>query len=437
MLTDTKLKKLKGRKYPYRVYDKTVGDPGFGVQVTPRGHINFFQAYQVDGKERFMNLGSYNDWTLAEARRRARDARKQLDDDEDPQEVREAKKKAKAEEKARRKNRGDVETLFRCYVEWLEGEGKRSASQVKRFKKAYIVPVIGEKYVADLEPDDIRDVLRPIINRKKMVLANRVRSYLVAALNFAISWKDKPNYTPKIRFEITLNPALVVEKPLKDEAPGERVLSEEEICTLWKQWGDKDDFPQPMGLVLRLILASGGQRVEEVLRAEWKEFDFKKGLWEIPPSRTKNRQRWHVVPLSQLMVDELEALRSKCDEETAEREHEDSPFLFPGSDTDSPIRTDSLGQAIRRFCDDEKYKGDSFTARDLRRTVKTQMGWLRVPKEDRDRLQGHAMTDVSSKHYDRYDYLAEKREAIETWEAYLRRVITGQESKVVQLNQSA
>lgn len=421
MLTDTLLKKLKGRKYPYRVYDKTVGDPGFGVQVTPSGYINFFLAYQVDGKERFMNLGSYSDWTLADARKRSRDERKLLDMNEDPQEVRKAEKLAKAEKKLIKKSRGTVDVLFDCYSDWLEDQGKRSASQVKRFKKAYISPVIGSLYVADLKPDDVRAVLRPIIQRKKMVLANRVRAYLVASLNFAISWKDKPNYTPKIRFDITMNPAQVVEKPLKSEAPGDRVLTEKEIKTLWKKW--EGEFP---GEVLRLILASGGQRVEEVLHAKWGEFDFKKKLWSIPAGRTKSG-RWHVVPMSSLMVDELNALKAK-----REREAEDaevgagiSAFLFPGKGDTGPIRTDSLGQAIRRFCDDKEYKGEAYTARDLRRTVKTHMGWLRVPKEDRDRLQGHAMLDVSSKHYDRYDYLAEKLEAINKWTKYLKQVVAG------------
>jgi hypothetical protein len=33
----------------------------------------------------------------------------------------------------------------------------------------------------------------------------------------------------------------------------------------------------------------------------------------------------------------------------------------------------------------------------------------------RNRLQGHALVDVGSIYYDRYDYLLEKREAMETW----------------------
>jgi len=37
-----------------------------------------------------------------------------------------------------------------------------------------------------------------------------------------------------------------------------------------------------------------------------------------------------------------------------------------------------------------------------------------------DKLQNHAQQDVASRHYDRHDYLAEKRRALEQWETELR-----------------
>jgi hypothetical protein len=49
------------------------------------------------------------------------------------------------------------------------------------------------------------------------------------------------------------------------------------------------------------------------------------------------------------------------------------------------------------------------TNRDLRRTWKTLAGTTGAPKEIRDRLQNHALHDVSSKSYDRWDYMQEKR----------------------------
>jgi len=56
-----------------------------------------------------------------------------------------------------------------------------------------------------------------------------------------------------------------------------------------------------------------------------------------------------------------------------------------------------------------------FTLRDLRRTIKTRMGELGINKSIRDIIQNHALNDVSSKHYDRWDYMPEKQEALEKW----------------------
>jgi hypothetical protein len=42
------------------------------------------------------------------------------------------------------------------------------------------------------------------------------------------------------------------------------------------------------------------------------------------------------------------------------------------------------------------------------------VGQAGVPKEIRDRIQNHTLQDVSSKHYDRWTYMPEKRAAMET-----------------------
>ncbi len=73
-------------------------------------------------------------------------------------------------------------------------------------------------------------------------------------------------------------------------------------------------------------------------------------------------------------------------------------------------------------------------ARDLGRTCKTLMGEIGVSKELRDRIQNHALQDVSSKHYDRYDYLVEKRRALEKWENRVNNVVQAT-SNVVNLFQ--
>ena len=94
----------------------------------------------------------------------------------------------------------------------------------------------------------------------------------------------------------------------------------------------------------------------------------------------------------------------------------------------------SLARDVQHYCEEPSNKTKKFTPRDLRRTCKTLTGAAGLSKEIRDRLQGHALQDVSTRHYDRYDYLAEKRDAVQVWDDYLRSIIAGEpERKVVQL----
>ena len=77
---------------------------------------------------------------------------------------------------------------------------------------------------------------------------------------------------------------------------------------------------------------------------------------------------------------------------------------------------------MREICAKDK-DVTKFVPRDIRRTVKTFMGKAGITKELRDRIQNHALTDVSAKHYDRYDYMKEKRNGLTVWNDYLELII--------------
>ncbi|PLP48889.1 recombinase, partial [Klebsiella variicola] len=76
-----------------------------------------------------------------------------------------------------------------------------------------------------------------------------------------------------------------------------------------------------------------------------------------------------------------------------------------------------FSKQLRKFCEREPF--NKFTPRDVRRTFKTLAGAMGVSTEMRDRLQNHKRAGVSAKHYDRYDYIKEKREIISQWEEKL------------------
>ena len=103
-------------------------------------------------------------------------------------------------------------------------------------------------------------------------------------------------------------------------------------------------------------------------------------------------------------------------------------YIFQGqgfgsnADNDQHLRSDSVSRTIARY---RKRHADveSFNLQDIRRTVKTVLGAQGVDKQSRDRLQNHAFLDVSSVHYDRYDYFEEKKLAISAWDDYLDTIL--------------
>ena len=76
--------------------------------------------------------------------------------------------------------------------------------------------------------------------------------------------------------------------------PRDRVLSVEEIETLWR-WLDSDALPPDVADMLRLEILTGA-RCGEITGLRAEEIDRSKWIWTLPPERSKNgRQR--VTPI--------------------------------------------------------------------------------------------------------------------------------------------
>lgn len=431
VFTDQYIKGLQPKARPYRVREDG-SDRGFGVQVTPGGVKTFFFAYESPetGKRRFMNLGRHvkGQQGLAEARKRCREARATLVRRIDPQEDKIRREAERLRQEREERLKGSLKQLFDAYVAGLERDKRRSAGEVRRCYHHDIKTVLDESMkAADVRPHHVKLVLAEALKRDRAVMANRIRAYISAAFNFGIAHDNDPrNLQAPVLFNLQMNPARDVPKPAKQECVGNRDLSFDEIRRLWILLEDPKTMDIGLRLALRLILATGGQRVEEVLGASWAEFDRDTGKWEIPAHRSKNRWRSnhtppHVVPLGTLALGVLSEIEANAP---------GSVFLFPkkGSKGEERMPLASISRAVSRFCG--RFGFPHFTPRDLRRTCKSRMGELGISKEVRDRLHHHALTDVSSKHYDRYDYLAEKRAAIARWDDHLRNVLADEPRKI-------
>ncbi|ECI4078963.1 hypothetical protein DPB93_26015, partial [Salmonella enterica subsp. salamae] len=58
----------------------------------------------------------------------------------------------------------------------------------------------------------------------------------------------------------------------------------------------------------------------------------------------------------------------------------------------------------------KKHLKSIFSMRDIRRTFKTLAGMLHYTENENDIVNQHANKSIGKKHYDRYDYIIEKRE---------------------------
>jgi integrase len=408
-LTDRTLRNAKPREIVYRLRDGNSITKGFGVTVAPAGSKTFFLSYTspATGKRTQVNLGRYPAISLSDARDKALSFRQSLDIGVDPKD--EIKRERKVNEELA--TRPTMEALFDGYIADLEMDGKRSAKEVQRIFNKHIKELVGETIAAEITTDDILDVLTPIVQRGALVHADNVRAYLRAAFEFGIHANTSTRWRGRIaKFGITHNPVAATKKAVRRKPVGNRALTAEEISQVWNSGG----ISLPSHLALKLLISTG-QRVEEVLQANWNEFDLSEKLWTIPAQRRKNRNEAtepHIVPLADFHIDLLKEVREATD-------HPD--WLFPHSDRTQPRKADALYQAVNRFCKSNSF--EPFAPRDCRRTFKTLAGSIGIDLELRNRLQGHAMTDVGSVHYDRWGYLPEKRNAMENWSEWLNSII--------------
>lgn len=208
-----------------------------------------------------------------------------------------------------------------------------------------------------------------------------------------------------------------LEKP-KDNAR-RRNLSPEEIQLFWQA---TQKLGYPWGAFYRVLLLTG-QRLNEV--AKMRRADVTGAIWT---QETNKADRTHLVPLNALALAELEAIP------------EHSEYYF-STRPDVPISGFSKSkQSLDKQISKQLPEGEElphFTPHDLRRTMTTKLREMRVPLHVCARLLNHAERGVTSEHYDQYEMLDEKTQAMATWGMYLDRLLNEQADNVVEMKRGA
>ncbi len=412
-LTTNKIKGLKPKETQYYEWDVTGkrGQGRLGVRVNTSGERVFVYRYFADGKAKFIQLGVFPQMSLEQASEKTREFAGLLKSGLEPKiELERLKKEREAQEKADAE-KGSIQQLIESYVSKMKADGKRTYADVQRRLEKDVYPVIPPATKAnEVTAADVMQILSNMIQRDAVVQSNRVRSYLHAAFQFGLKADNDPaNMNKCVIFGLQLNPVSLIPRQEAAEKVGENWLKIDVLLDLMSKFTHTPKVGWLAGQLLKLCIHTGGQRPYELAVSEWESVNWEDKALLVTSAISKNK-REHLIPLTDSAMLILNELR--------DRNAGNSRFLFPQRDPAKHFRTDSFAQAIIYFRENNP-EFPLFIGRDIRRTCKTLMGALHISKELRDRIQNHAFNDVSSKHYDRHDYLEEKRNALELWEAKL------------------
>src|SRR5436190_10856787 len=138
---------------------------GLYLRVAPSGAKAWVFRYQLGGKRRDMGIGSYPAISLADARQRTAEYRRQRHDGMDPLEARKTERQAQLVAAARGR------TFRQCAVEYIASHraGWRSAKHNDQWEstlKRFVYPVVGDLPVAAINTGLVMQVLEHIWSTK-------------------------------------------------------------------------------------------------------------------------------------------------------------------------------------------------------------------------------------------------------------------------------
>lgn len=377
--------------------------PGLALRVAAGGRKAWTMHFTSprNTKRVRMTLGTYPGTTLADARRKAIEARALLQEDppRDPRDVMAA-------------NEAGAMTIAGLIPLYLEkpnkrtGKPRRSVEEIRRRFDRNVVPVVGMVKLADLHKRDINRVIAPITKRAP-VEATRVFEDFRAMIRWAVG-----------QGHLDRNPIEGMEPPARSGSRA-RSLDEAEIRTLWNGLPNALARSKTCQEIVKLCLITA-QRVGEVAGMRARELDLKNAAWKIPAARTKNGYE-HTVPLSALAIvivnDVLTAIG------------EGANYVFSNSNGGS-LPAAAVARTIARAHEGEglsRFGISQWTAHDLRRTAVSQMAKLGVPPIVLGHIINHrsvTKAGVTLSVYQQYDYEAEKRQALNLWADKLSAIVS-------------
>ena len=393
-ISDAGLKALKPKD---AFYTRSVGGDGVGglhVMIFPSGAKVFKLSYHFGGKEKLLTIGKYGEFSLAEARDKAREAKRLIAQGEDPSAL---KKQDRAKANA------DCLTFRDVAEQWLAlRQAEWSVvhlADIRQKLSLHVYSAIGGKAVRDVGKTEIRAILDSLQAQQKAPTLKKVRGAISQILRYAIDAE-----IPGVEVDWA---AQLRGKQYSNPEPKHRAA-----LTTPKQVGELmraiDSYRETSHLTASALRFSALTfcRPGEIRRAEWSEIDWQEKLWRIPASKMKMKQQ-HLVPLARQTLELLGELQAISGQKK---------YLFPASwGGERPMSEATVLAALRRMgFTKERMSAHGF--RGMASTLLHENGFNHAWIE---RQLAHSERNKVSAAYNHSEFLADRRSMMQWWGDYL------------------
>lgn len=341
---------------------------------------SWVMRFMLAGRARKMGLGSVNDFTLAEARERARQARQQLADGVDPVEARLAARDARRRDEAAHITFKDAAGK---YIALHEGTWRnfKHRQQWRNTMTAYVFPVLGTRPVGAIDAALINGCLADL-SAKTPETARRVRRRIAMVCRWVKDGMPPP-------------------------APSKGKATKHHAAMPWR---DVPAFLVELrarngvaarALEFAILCAS---RTGEVLGATWSEIDLDARTWAVPAERMKSH-RPHTVPLSDRAIEILNDLPRVKGE----------AHVFPGAKTGTRLHGMALLELFRGMRPGLTVHGFRSAFKDWATEATNH------PNIVSESALAHAVSDKTEAAYRRGELLEKRRRLMRDWAAHCSR----------------
>src|SRR3954465_14418358 len=356
------------------------------------GSKTWVLRYEHQKRERWMGLGSVEFVTLAQARERAFEHRRQLKDQGiDPLERRRA---ALVGARLAALKRGTFEEVASQYVEVKSAEWKGDGSRREWLStlRRYAFPIIGSFSVASIDTALVHRVLDPVWTKKPHV-GQRLRERIEAVLEFAKSMGLREGENPA-RWKGHLANVLP-EGNRTSRTKHHRALPYAELPAFM---AELRALPGIAARALEFTILTAA-RTGEARFARSSEVDRRAGFWTIPGERMKGG-REHRVPLSDRALAILAQLPL------------DGDAVFPGRSAGGFLNQDAMADVLAKLRPGATVHGFRSTFRDW---AAETTGY---PNHVVEMALAHAIPNGVEAAYRRGDLFEKRRRLMDEWSAY-------------------